>query len=98
MKLPCGPVGGSLPPTSTLPLRRSADSDTRKVSRRKECQKGCQRPVAMGPETAPGLESEYRPRLRAGRLPSVSRSPLIKRSGVRTPLRAPAESDAEYDP
>jgi hypothetical protein len=61
-------------------------------------QKGCQGPVAMGPKAAPGLESEYKPKLPAGRLPGASNSLLIKRSGVRIPLRAPAESDTEYDP
>jgi hypothetical protein len=41
----------------------------------------------MGPEAAPGLESEYNPKLSAGRLPGTSSSLLIKRSGVRIPLR-----------
>src|ERR1035437_8294402 len=52
----------------------------------------------MGPKAAPGLESEYKTRLPAGRLRGASSSLLIKRSGVRIPLRAPAEADTEYDP
>jgi hypothetical protein len=36
----------------------------------KGCQKGCQRAVATGHKAAPGLESEYKPELPAGRLPA----------------------------
>jgi hypothetical protein len=50
----------------------------------------------MGPKAAPGLESEYKPRLPAGRRPGASSSLLIKRSGVRIPLRAPARIGTEY--
>jgi len=49
------------------------------------------------PKAAPGLESEYKPRLPAGRLPGASCSLLIKRSGVRIPLRAPSPPSAEYE-
>ena len=42
----------------------------------------------MGPKAALGLESEYNPRLPAGRLPGGSCSLLIKRWGVRIPPRA----------
>jgi len=42
----------------------------------------------MGPRAAPGLESEYKRRLHASRPSGASCSLLIKRSGVRIPLRA----------
>jgi hypothetical protein len=52
----------------------------------------------MGPNPPPRLESEYKPRLPAGRLPGATCSLLIKRSGVRIPLRAPAEALHGHQP
>ena len=47
------------------------------------------RPVAMGPKAAPGLESEYKPRLPAGSPPGARSSLLIKRSWLRRTVASP---------